>query len=137
MELRVSFEQCKILQKNQHPDWRFVIDFLSLKFEGILRDIVGLTSGLITKVDNKGNTTDMLLDDLLRDKSITKLFTTDDVNLFKFTFTSKGFNIRNNVAHSFYKPNDYTQFNAVLVLLSVLRLGKFNFSNHTTTKEKE
>jgi hypothetical protein len=126
--LKSFFKQCKLLQKNKEPDWRFSIDFLSLKFEGILRDIICLV-GVITKVDNKGNTTDMLLDDLLRSNSINKIFSKDDLNLFQYTFTRKGLNIRHNVAHSFYKPQDYKSFNAVLVFLCILRLSKFNISD--------
>jgi len=126
--LKSFFEQCSLLIKNKQPDWRFSIDFLSLKFEGILRDMVGLIDGVITKVDKDGNTTDMLLDDLLRSDSIKKVFNKDDINLFQYTFTSKGCNIRNYVAHSFYKPQDYTRFNTVLVLLCVLRLAKFNYT---------
>jgi hypothetical protein len=133
--LKSLFEQCKLLLKNKEPDWRFSIDFLSLKFEGILRDMVGLIGGVITKVDDKGNTTDMLLDDLLRSDSINKIFNKDDINLFQYTFTSKGHNIRNNVAHSFYKPQDYTMSNAVLVLLCILRLAKFNFIRKTEPKD--
>jgi hypothetical protein len=125
--LRDFFKQCNFLLKNQKPDWRFSIDFLSLKFEGILRDMVGLVDGVITKVDNKGNTSDMLLDDLLRSNAIEKVFNKDDINLFQYIFTSKGYNIRNNVAHSFYKPHDYTINKAVLVFLCILRLAKFNY----------
>lgn len=138
--LKSLFEQCKLLLKNKEPDWRFSIDFLSPKFEGILRDMVGLIGRVITKVDDKGNTTDMLLDDLLRSDSIKKVFNKDDINLFQYTFTSKGYNIRNNVAHSFYKPQDYTMTKAVLVLLCVLRLAKFNsiiIQNQKTSENKE
>lgn len=132
--LRDFFKQCNLLLKNQNPDWRFSIDFLSLKFEGILRDIVGLVDGVITKVDNKGNTSDMLLDDLLRSDAIGKVFNKDDINLFQYIFTSKGYNIRNNVAHSFYKPHDYTLSKAVLVFLCILRLAKFKRQGKATYK---
>jgi len=124
--LKSFFEQYYFLLKNKQPDWRFSIDFLSLKFEGIFRDIVGLAGGIITKIDDKGDTKDLLLDDLLRSDFINKIFNKDDLNLFQYTFTNKGYNIRNNVAHSFYKPKDYTMHNAILVLLCVLRLAKFN-----------
>lgn len=120
------FEQCSLLQRNKQADWRVSIDLLTIKFEGIFRDMVGLAGGAITKVDKNGNTTEMLLDDLLRDGSINNFFTKDDLNLFQYTFTNKGYNIRNNVAHAFYIPQDYNMSYAVLVLLCVLRLAKFN-----------
>jgi Domain of unknown function (DUF4209) len=123
--LRDFFKQCQLLMARKRPDWRCTIDFLSLKFEGILRDMVGLTDGVISKVDKNGNTTDLLLDDLLRSSAIETIFTKDDINLFQYVFTSKGYNIRNNVAHSFYKPHDYTINKAILVFLSVMRLAKY------------
>lgn len=125
--LRDFFKQCDLLLKNQKTDWRFSVDFLTLKFEGILRDIIGLIDGVITKVDNRGNTSDMLLDDLLRSESLEKAFSKDDINFFQYVFTSKGYNIRNNVAHSFYKPRDYTMNKAILVFLCILRLAKFKY----------
>jgi len=134
--LKNFFNQCSLLLKDKEPDWRFSIDFLTLKFEGVLRDMVDLVGGVITKVDNKGNTKEMFIDDLLRCDSIIKVFNKDDINLFQYTFTSKGYNIRNNVAHSFYKPQDYTKFKAVLVLLCVLRLANFNSIYNTGLKDK-
>ena len=124
--LKSFFQQCNNLKLGKRQDWRIPIDILSLKFEGILRDIIGLACGVITKVDNKGNTSELLLDDLLRCDFFSTVFDEDDKNLFLFTFTNKGFNIRNNVAHSFYKPQDYTIYKAVLVLISILRLAKFD-----------
>lgn len=117
-------KQCLLLLKGKEPDWRIPIDFLSLKFEGILRDIISLSGGVTTKIE-KRNSTELLLDDLLRSNVITDVFDPDDLNLFQYTFTSKGYNIRNNVAHSFYKPFDYPLQYAFLVFLCVLRLAKF------------
>ncbi|MGV3586871.1 MAG: DUF4209 domain-containing protein [Adhaeribacter sp.] len=125
--LKSFCQQYNLIFKNKQPDWRISIDLLSLKFEGILRDIVDLSGGVITKVDNEGNTTDKLLDDLLRSPEINNIFNKDDINLFQYTFTNKGFNIRNYVAHSFYKPQDYDWSKAILVFLCVLRLAKFQF----------
>ncbi|WP_419801597.1 DUF4209 domain-containing protein [Mucilaginibacter sp.] len=125
--LKSFFEQLKLVLRNKQPDWRFSIDFLSLKFEGVLRDIVDLTGGIITKTDKNGNTTELILEDLLRSDSLKEVFNKDDLNLFQHTLTNKGYNIRNNVAHSFYIPQDYTWCKAVLVFLCVLRLAKYNY----------
>ena len=119
------FKQFSRYVDNKDCDWRIPIDILSLKFEGILRDLIGLHCGVTTKIDNNGNTTEMLLDELLRSDHFLEIFTKDDLNLFYYVFTSKGLNIRNSVAHGFYKQEDYTMFNAVLVFLCILRLAKF------------
>lgn len=122
--LKSFFDQYNLLLKNKEPDWRFTIDFLSLKFEGILRDILMLLGDSTTKLKD-GNTREMLFDELLRIDKLKKCFTQDDLNLFIYTFTNKGLNIRNNIAHSFYKPKDYTVEMAIVVLLCILRLAKF------------
>ncbi|WP_312698242.1 DUF4209 domain-containing protein [Sphingobacterium mizutaii] len=126
--LKSFFDQCRLILTEKEPNWTITLDILSLKFEGILRDIIGLVDGVITKVDKQGNTADLLLDDLLRNEAIEKIFTKDDINLFQFTLTNKGNNIRNNVAHSFYKPQDYSIQKVIMVLLCVLRLAKFRYA---------
>lgn len=123
--LKSFFSQCSLLIKRKNADWRIAIDTLPLKFEGILRDIIGLKCGCITKIDRNENTTEMLLDDLLNCNCFLEIFNEDDRNLFLYAFTNRGYNIRNNVAHSFYKPQDYTFEKAVLILLCILRLAKF------------
>ncbi|MDR2283806.1 MAG: DUF4209 domain-containing protein [Sphingobacterium sp.] len=125
--LKDFFDQCNLILKDKAPNWTITLDILSLKFEGILRDIIGLVDGVITKIDKNGNSVDLLLDDLLRSEVIGKIFTKDDINLFQYTFTNKGLNIRNNIAHSFYKPQDYTAQKVIMVLLCVLRLAKFRY----------
>ena len=52
-------------------------------------------------------------------------FRAEDIEFFEYVFTAKGHNIRNNVAHAFYIPQDYGIMQATLVLLCVLRLTTF------------
>ena len=130
--LESFFSQLKILAKGKNPDWRVSIDILTTKFEGILRDMIYLNGANITKLKD-GNTTSILLEDILRmdkpdiKKAFYMNFDDDDLNLFLYSFSSKPhcLNIRNNVAHSFYLPHDYTIDKALIVFLSILRLAKF------------
>lgn len=131
--IKSFFDQCNLIRKDKSADWRFSIEFLSLKFEAILRDIVRLLGGVITEVDDNGNSKELLLDKLLSNPVLMEVFNADDMNLFKYTLTSKGYNIRNDVAHSFYKPQDYNMGKAVLVLLCILRLAKFVPPTHHST----
>lgn len=137
--LKDFFNQCNLILRNKQPDWTITLDILSLKFEGILRDIIGLVGGVITKIDKYGNSSDFLLDDLFRSGAMQEIFTQDDINLFQYTFTNKGVNIRNNVAHSFYKPQDYSIQKVILALLCVLRLAKFRYmwNKHEEKSEHE
>jgi len=124
--LKSFFNQCKLQIKGKTTDWRTTIDILSLRFEGFLRDIINISSGGSTvKINSSGDTSEMMLDDLLRSDTFSQIFNEDDKNLFFYAFTDKGLNIRNYVAHAFYKPQHYIRDQAVLVLLCVLRLAKF------------
>ena len=111
-------------------DWRIPVDELAIRFEGILRSIVADQGGTITKIDGRGNTCEALLDDLLREPCLLKVFAEEDIEFFEYVLTSKGLNIRNNVAHAFYIPQDYGITYATLVFLCVLRLAKFRPDNN-------
>ncbi len=114
----------KAIIKEKPVDWRIPIEFLSLKFEAILRDIIKIAGGEVTNVREDGDSELFLLDKLLDSDVVKEVFNEDDIFLFKHTFTKIGLNIRNDVAHGFYKPHDYSLSKALLVFLSILRLNK-------------
>lgn len=128
---QIDYAIKSLLQQYQHTidkkpiDWRIPIEVLSLRFEGILRTIVSDQGGKTIKVDRKGNTSEAMLDSLLREKCLMKVFAEEDIEFFEYVLTSKGLNIRNNVAHAFYIPQDYGIVYSTLVFLCVLRLAKF------------
>lgn len=125
--LKDFFIQCNKEMVGKKSDWRNVITNLAIQFEGILRDSIRVYNGENSKIvgNNKEKVVEMLLDDLLRTNACKELFTEEDRNLFYYTFTNKGLNIRNYVAHGFYMPQDYSTYNAILVFLCVLRLVRF------------
>ncbi len=122
------FVQLRNEKMGKPTDWRLVINTLTIQFEGILRDFIRVYSGENTKVKEGKKTVvaEMLLDDLIRTESFAKMFSEEDRDLFLYTFTNEGYNIRNNVAHGFYLPCDYTAFKATSVFLCVLRLARFD-----------
>ena len=111
--------------QGKSTDWRTSIDVLSIRFEGVLRDMVGDYGGRVIKLGRDNCTSQALLDDLLREPCLLEVFKIEDIEFFEYVFTSKGYNIRNNVAHSFYIPSDYGIFQATLVFLCILRLTTF------------
>lgn len=111
----------RFLQGNP-TDWRMPVDVLSIRFEGILRDMVADYGGRVTKVGRDNSTCQALLDDLLREPRLQEVFKKEDIEFFEYVFTAKGHNIRNYVAHAFYIPQDYGMVQATLVFLCVLRL---------------
>lgn len=126
--LKDFFTQFHKEMNNKPSDWRLVITTLTIQFEGILRDYIRIECGETSKIVNNnkgGNVSEMLLDDLLRADSFNQLFCEEDQDLFKYVFTNKGLNMRNDIAHGFYLPQDYTYFKAILAFLCILRLVKF------------
>lgn len=106
-------------------DWRISVDLLSIRFEGILRDMVGNYGGHVTKVGRDNSLSQALLDSLLREPCLREIFREEDMDFFEYVFTAKGHNIRNDVAHAFYIPQDYGMIQATLVFLCILRLTMF------------
>lgn len=123
--LESLMKQYQRFLQGKTTDWRMPIDVLSIRFEGIIRDIVANYVGTITKVGKDNSTSMALLESLLREPCLREAFKAEDIDFFEYVFTTKGLNIRNNVAHSFYIPQDYGIFHATLVFLCILRLTKF------------
>lgn len=117
-------EQNNKLMDGGEPDWRICITMLGTQFEGLIRNIVLLLGGEIDKINHNRNTERMLLEDLLNSDKLKEVFDDDDIFLFKSVFTNEGFNIRNDVAHSFYMPDEFTANKALLVFLCIMRIAK-------------
>jgi hypothetical protein len=110
--------------ENRFQNFVLCIDSLALKFEGILRDFAKVI-GAPSQVHSKGWNREAYIEDLLEDEKIKSFLHEDDVLLFKYLFTSQGQNIRNNVAHSFYKFHHYKPELMILIILAVLRISKY------------
>lgn len=127
--LKEFFKQMTMFVHSRKCDWRLCIDFLSIKIEPIIREIIVLNGETSTKIVNdKGDTREYLLEDLFHNEkleALLKSFTEDDIYFFKYVLTKTGLNIRNNVAHGFLKPFNYSVEKAILVFMCVLRLAKY------------
>ena len=123
--LEMLMKQYQRFLQRKTTDWRIPIDVLSIRFEGILRDIVANYGGKITNVGKDNSTNMALLESLLKEPCLCEAFGKEDIEFFEYVFTKKGLNIRNNVAHSFYIPQDYGIIHATIVFLCILRLTMF------------
>jgi hypothetical protein len=114
------------------PNFVLCIDSLTLKFEGMVRDIChlsGITTFYSTK-DNKGREIirEKNIHSLLYEEPINKLFDKDDLLLFKILLVEQsGYNLRHRVAHSFMLFHDYCINYIYLLILALLRIGKYDF----------
>ncbi|MDM1448153.1 DUF4209 domain-containing protein [Myroides odoratimimus] len=103
-----------------------VIDSLSLKFEGILRDFIKINGGHSLNVDSKGIITENIkIENMLNNKHVSDIINSKDLLLFEYVFTKKGLDIRNNVAHCFYSASNYPVVYSILLLVCLLRIGNY------------
>lgn len=133
--LFAQFEYLILLNNNKIGNFILAIDSLTLKFEGALRDFIRLTGGSTT-IQKKGELQEQLLEELLDSSVVKQYFSEKDIELFKHTFTKKGKNIRNNVAHSFMEFSDYSLQTAVMVFFCLLRLGKYTFTDENNERNE-
>ena len=117
--------------KNSTSGYILSIDSLVLKFEGTLREFsrhIGAQT-----IDSKENETKerISFEKLLENDKLQNLIPEDDIALFKFLFTSTGLNLRNNIAHCFFKPNDYSAAIMWLLICAFLRLGNYKLKTES------
>ncbi len=104
------------------------LDSLTLKFEGLLRDFARI-AGAQTIINAKGNIREMYIEELLDTEEVQKFFSEDDLMLFRYIFVSRlGLNLRNQIAHCFYGYNQYSLDKVLLVLMAILKLGKYTIN---------
>ncbi len=115
------------------PSLVLAIDSLTLKIEGLFRDLcrfVGVTSFFQT-TDTKGRTITREKDihALLHEEKVKELFDADDLLFFKYLLVEKaGYNLRHRVAHSLMLFQEYGINYFHLLILAVLKLGKYDFT---------
>lgn len=105
-------------------DWRYCLTFLSTQFEGLVRDVITKLGGTTTRTKKDNDTELVPLEGLLNSECLNKVFSEDDISLFKMTFTKDGYNIRNDVAHGMLLPQEYNAMRTMLVFICVFRLSK-------------
>jgi len=110
-----------------YTNWILPIDSLTLKFEGALRDFIKIINGS-TSIVKKNELQEMLLDDLLNCETAKKIFSKNDLTLFKMIFTKKGDNIRHSVAHGFYHSGDYNLEKCCKIFICILRLSRYKLT---------
>ena len=54
----------------------------------------------------------------------------DDIVFILYVLTNRGMNIRNNIAHSFYRYENYSVSLMILLITILLRLSKFDINEN-------
>lgn len=116
--------------KSTNPTSNYIlpIDSLTLKFEGVLRDFSKLANISTTTVGKNGALREKYIEELLSDERLKKYFNEDDLLFFYYLFTKDGMNLRNNVAHCFYRFHNYSFQVMHLLICAFLRIGKYKIN---------
>jgi hypothetical protein len=116
-----AIEAFFLQKRKKRPNYAAAIDSLTLKVEGILREIA--TRHATTTRLKDGKIQEMLFDPLLNE--LANVLKPEDMLFIKAVFTSKGMNLRNKVAHCFLRGEEYGEREFYLVLWALMRLGKY------------
>ena len=103
-------------------------DSLTLKLEGLIRHfakIIDCPTIIINK--RKNGTRQRYIEEIVTNEKFKEFLNDDDITFILYVLTNKGMNIRNNIAHSFYKYENYSESLVILLITVLLRLSKFDF----------
>jgi hypothetical protein len=119
------------------PNLVLSVDSLTLKIEGLIRDICrlsGETTSYMTKDSKNRNVVrEKDIHALLYEEPIKKLFDEDDMLFLRFLLVEKaGYNLRHRVAHCLMLFQEYSISHMHLLILALLRLGKYDFVKEET-----
>ncbi len=122
------FAQCQgwANSKYYYPNFVLCTDSLTLKMEGLFRNFCERRN-IPTSVGNKKGMQETLIHNILESDPIKEYFNEDDRLLFNYIFSNEGMNLRNNVAHCFYMPEDYHLDRMLLLIAALLRLAKYDY----------
>lgn len=116
---------------NSSSGYILSVDSLVLKFEGILREFSRSIGAQTIDIKENGTQERISFEKLLENEKFKELVPEDDIALFKFMFTSEGMNLRNNIAHCFFKSKDYSAEIMWLLICAFLKLGNYKFRTIT------
>jgi hypothetical protein len=121
-----------VKNKEFNSDYILCIDSLTLKFEGLLRSLSRMIGAQaiepkLNYVEEKIN-----FEALLSNPKMTDIIPAKDIAFFRYLFTKDGFDIRNNIAHCFYKPKHYGPSIMFLLITAIIRLGNYTIKNPTS-----
>lgn len=131
------------MASGNYPNLILFIDSLTLKIEGLLRDMcyfkgIATFTSRTDKKNGKKIFYEKELNALLSEKRLTELFEIDDLLLFKFVLIEKsGYNLRHKIAHSLMISSEYSVYYAHLLLLILLKIGSFNLTITRKTEVKK
>ncbi len=128
----------EMIQTKKGTDFILAVDSLTLKLEGIIRNLCEILGIKVFKEvrdksdQGKERTIQQQADInmLLKEPKLREQITADDISFFEFLLIEKkGYNLRNRVAHSLLFFQEYGFDLMVLLLMALLRLSGYEINN--------
>lgn len=101
------------------------IDSLVLKFEGLIREFSRFIGAQTIEIREDGTEERISFEKLLNNEKLKEKIPEDDIAIFKFLFLSDYFDLRNNIAHCFYRTKNYSSGIMLLLIAALLKLGNY------------
>jgi len=123
------FNKYLLSNEIKRTDFIFFIDSMTLKIEGLIRDLFTLKNySIIIQNHNDKTVQRKDLNALLYDEHIKEFLDEDELLFFKYLFIDQGgLNLRNRIAHSLLLEQEYDIGKVNLLFLALLILSKFYF----------
>jgi len=128
------FSQIEVYFYNpkRYPNLVLCIDSLTMKFEGLIRDLcelLGIPTFYTEKDSLKQNISkEKDINALLREKKFVEFIDQDDLFFLKYLLVERaGYNLRNDIAHSFTIFEEYSIEKIHLLIIALIKLGKYDF----------
>ena len=119
------------LYSGNYPNMILAIDSLTLKLEGLIRDFCRLIDipTCTLRSDKAGNIVEEKnINALLHESKLEQFLGKNDLLFLKFLLIEKGgYYLRHKIAHSLMTYSEYGMDHMHLLILALLRLGKYNF----------
>lgn len=122
------FESQIKLRNHNYTNYILCIDSMTLKLEGLIRHFAKIIQCPTIVINKKKNgTRERYIEEIISHSKFKAYFNEDDLFFISYVLTRKGMNIRNNIAHGFYRYDNYSVTLMILLVTVLLRISKFDF----------
>jgi hypothetical protein len=125
------FKQLDLALAGEESKVSFVLclDSMVPKIEALLRELIQITGSATVATGSKGGLHEVFFDELLETIEKGGGLTTNEAQFFRYVFTPFSQNLRNNIAHGYYKlAEQYSFASAILVFCALMRLIGFQLN---------
>jgi hypothetical protein len=124
--LRDFFQQLAIGVDGGRENFVLSIDSLTVKLEGLLRDLLQRSGANTTANDKHQDLREVFIESLLNHTVAHELFDENTRYFLRYLLLAPGMNLRNNVAHCYYRYQGQYSFDKIILLLcGLLRIANF------------